>query len=159
MISGEEIERKFLIQTDDYKKEAYAKNHIVQGFLSRDPDRTVRIRLKNGQGYLTVKGRSNKSGTSRMEWEYPIEEADALGLLKLCLEPLIEKFRYLVKSGTHVVEVDEFQGQNLGLVVAEVELNAEEERFTKPVWLGKEVTGDPKYYNAQLSKIPFIQWK
>ncbi len=159
MISGMEIERKFLVISEDYKKAAYAKNRIRQGFLSTDPERTVRIRLKEDKGYLTIKGRTDEGGTSRMEWEYPIEIEDAQGLLNLCSETLVEKTRFLVRSGEHVFEVDEFFGLNNGLVIAEVELNSPEEEFEPPAWLGKEVTGDPKYYNAQLSITPYLKWK
>ncbi|MEN8789298.1 MAG: CYTH domain-containing protein [Flavobacteriaceae bacterium] len=154
-----EIERKFLVISEDYRKAAYAKNRISQGFLSTDPERTVRVRLKEDKGYITIKGKTDEGGTSRMEWEYPIETKDAHNLLKLCGGTLVEKTRFLVKSGSHIFEVDEFIGQNSGLVIAEVELNSPEEKITPPIWLGKEVTGDPKYYNAQLSKTPYLQWK
>ncbi|MGB5238892.1 MAG: CYTH domain-containing protein [Flavobacteriaceae bacterium] len=158
MTSDMEIERKFLVISDEYRKAAYAKNLIIQGFLSTDPERTIRIRIKEDKGYLTVKGRTDKSGTSRMEWEYPINLEDAREMLKICNETLVEKTRYLVKSGNHVFEVDEFLGENDGLVIAEVELDAKEEEIIPPLWLGEEVTGDPKYYNSQLSKTPYLKW-
>lgn len=158
MISGMEIERKFLVVSEDYREAAYDQNRIVQGFLNTDPDRTVRVRIKEEKGYITIKGRTDQGGTSRMEWEYLIDINDARGLLQLCGDTLVDKTRYLVKSGKHVFEVDEFLGLNNGLVVAEVELKSPEEKIIRPPWLGKEVTGDPKYYNAQLSKIPYLQW-
>jgi len=159
MISGMEIERKFLVISEDYRKAAYAKNRISQGFLSSDPERTVRIRINEDKGYLTIKGKTDETGTSRMEWEYPIDIDDARDLLNLCGDSLVEKTRFLIRSGAHVFEVDEFIGENNGLVIAEVELNSPEEKITSPTWLGKEVTGDPKYYNAQLSKTPYLQWE
>lgn len=154
-----EIERKFLVQSDAYKKEAFKVIHIIQGFLNRDPERTVRVRLKNNEGILTVKGQSSNDGLSRFEWEKVISKLDAKALLEFCEKGVIDKLRYEVKYGTHTFEVDEFFGDNEGLVVAEVELNSEDEIFEKPEWLGAEVTGDIKYYNSQLSKAPFNTWK
>ena len=153
-----EIERKFLVVSDDYRQSAHAQIRIVQGFLNTDPIRTVRVRLYDNKGYLTIKGISNRSGTSRKEWEFEISAEEASELLELSTDPIIEKTRYLVSVDNHLFEVDEFVGLNDGLVVAELELNDENEEFPRPDWLGKEVTGDPKYYNAQLSKIPFNQW-
>ena len=153
-----EIERKFQVTSQSYKKEAYKSTRIVQGFLNTDPNRTVRIRIKGNQGFLTVKGKSNEAGTIRTEWEKEIEAAEAETLLTLCEEGLIEKIRYEIKAGKHVFEVDEFFGDNLGLTIAEIELNEENEKFDKPHWLGKEVTGDVKYYNSMLSKKPFKAW-
>jgi len=147
-----EIERKFLVQ-GDFKKEAYSSHSITQGFLSRIPERTVRIRLKEDQGYITIKGKSNDSGRSRFEWEKEISKQEALDLLQLCEKGIIEKRRYLVKVDSHIIEVDEFYGHLKGLILAEIELKSEDEEFTKPHWLAKEVTGDPRYYNSQLSRV------
>ena len=153
-----EIERKFLVKSESYKSFASSRTRIVQGFLNTDADRTVRIRIKGETGYITVKGRSNTSGTSRFEWEKEISVKDADALLLLCEKGILEKYRYEIPTGNHVFEVDEFYGDNEGLTVAEVELNSEDETFEKPDWLGKEVTGEVKYYNSQLSKNPFTCW-
>lgn len=154
-----EIERKFLVKSEAYKARASTKTRIVQGFLNTDPNRTVRVRIKGDIGYITVKGKSNDTGTSRFEWEKEISVEEADVLLKLCEKGILEKSRYEIPLGDHLYEVDEFYGDNLGLTVAEIELNAENELFVKPDWLGKEVTGEVKYYNSQLSKNPFINWK
>lgn len=154
-----EIERKFLITSEVFKKEAYKRTRIAQGFLSTHPERTVRIRLKGDNGYITIKGKSNKSGLSRFEWEKQISLNEAKELLLLCEKGIIEKTRYEVSVGDHIFEIDEFTGENEGLIMAEVELNSEDEVFTKPEWLGKEVTGDIRYYNSQLSLNPFKNWK
>ena len=154
-----EIERKFLVVSNDYRQASHAQNRIAQGFLSTDPARTVRIRLSENKGYVTIKGISNSSGTSRKEWEFEISAKEASELLELSVGPIIEKTRYLVSIENYLFEIDEFDGLNEGLVVAELELNDENEKFPRPDWLGEEVTGDPKYYNAQLSKIPYKQWK
>ncbi|HSP83916.1 MAG TPA: CYTH domain-containing protein [Gillisia sp.] len=154
-----EIERKFLVKAHDFKAEAYKKTRIVQGFLNTDPHRTVRIRINGEQAFITVKGLSNKTGLSRFEWEKEIPVNEAEALLALCEPGIIEKVRYLVKKNNHTFEVDEFLGENQGLVIAEVELKDENESFTKPAWLGPEVTGDVRYYNSQLSKDPYINWK
>lgn len=154
-----EIERKFLVKSDAFKEEAYKKIAILQGFLNTDPGRTVRIRIKGEKAFITVKGKTNKSGLTRFEWEKEIKRTDAHSLIDLCEPGIIDKTRYLVKSGNHTYEVDEFYGDNQGLVVAEVELNSEDEKFEKPEWLGKEVTGDVRYYNSQLTKNPFKKWK
>jgi len=153
-----EIERKFLVKNEAFKKEAFKQTHITQGFLSTEPKRTVRVRIKGEKGFLTIKGKGNKSGTSRFEWEKEIALQEAQELLKLCKKGVIDKIRYEVKIGNHIFEVDEFFGKNKGLVVAEVELNTESETFKKPNWLGSEVTGKTKYYNSQLSKHPFCKW-
>lgn len=153
-----EIERKFLVNSKTFKAEAYKTTRITQGFLSTDKKRTVRIRLKGEQGFLTIKGKSSKNGVSRFEWEKELSKIEAETLLKLCKKSIIEKIRYEVKVGEHVYEVDEFSGHNIGLIIAEVELSSENEEFTKPDWLGKEVTGDIKYYNSQISKYPFCKW-
>jgi adenylate cyclase len=153
-----EIERKFLVTSFEFKNEAYAKKSIVQGYISSNPERMVRIRVKGRDGFITIKGKGNKSGMSRFEWEKMIPLEEATALLKLCEEGAIEKIRYEVKVGDHVYEVDEFFGENEGLVMAEIELESEDEVFKKPSWLGKEVTNDEKYYNAYLSNNPFTKW-
>ncbi|MAU17775.1 MAG: adenylate cyclase [Muricauda sp.] len=153
-----EIERKFLVRSDVYKEKASSQTRIVQGFLNTDPHRTVRVRIKGDQGYLTVKGASNDSGTTRFEWETEISAAEAANLIDLCEAGILEKVRFEVPYGEHVYEVDEFLGENKGLVLAEVELNHEDERFEKPDWLGEEVTGQIQYYNSQLSKLPYTKW-
>ncbi|KOS06939.1 adenylate cyclase [Flavobacterium akiainvivens] len=154
-----EIERKFLVKTDDYKAQAFSSKRIAQGYLSSVPERTVRVRTKGDKGFLTIKGKGNESGTTRMEWEKEITVADAQQLLALCELGAIDKIRYEVQVGSHVYEVDEFFGENAGLVVAEIELQEENEAFEKPEWLGEEVTGQERYYNAYLSRNPFTAWK
>ena len=146
---AKEIERKFLVR-GEYKSQACTSFRIMQGYLSSVPERTVRIRLKNERGYLTIKGKSNASGSSRYEWEREISAAEARELLTLCEPGIIDKTRYLVPVGRHMFEVDEFYGKNRGLVLAEIELREEDEIFEKPEWLGEEVTGNPLYYNAVL---------
>ena len=153
-----EIERKFLVESSEYLNGAFSKERIVQGFLNTDPERTVRVRIKGDVGFLTVKGKSNASGTTRFEWEKEILVAEAEQLLSLCEPVILEKTRYNVPFSGHLFEVDEFHGANEGLVIAEVELEAESETFKKPDWLGQEVTGDIRYYNSQLSKNPFKSW-
>nr|WP_321247697.1 CYTH domain-containing protein [uncultured Psychroserpens sp.] len=153
-----EIERKFLVTSEAFKKESYKHTRIVQGFLNTNPERTVRVRLKGDEGFLTVKGKSTNDGLSRFEWEKNISKLDAEALLKLCEKGTIDKVRYEVKMGEHVFEVDVFSQDNEGLTLAEVELNHEDEPFEKPDWLGEEVTGDPRYYNSQLSQYPFKNW-
>ena len=153
-----EIERKFLVKSDDYKKEAARSIRITQGFLNTHPERTVRVRVKGDRGYLTVKGISNASGTSRFEWEREIPVAEAQSLMPLCEKGIIDKTRYEVTVGNHLFEVDEFYGDNEGLILAEVELSKEEESYESPSWLGEEVTGAPQYYNSQLSKKPYTTW-
>ena len=154
-----EIERKFLVLSEAFKDEAFTSNRIVQGFLNTHPNRTVRVRIKGNQGFLTIKGLSNEAGTIRSEWEKEIDVSEAETLLNLCEEGIIEKIRYEVQAGKHIFEVDEFFGKNQGLIIAEIELNVENESFEKPNWLGEEVTGDIKYYNSQLSKQPYNTWK
>ena len=154
-----EIERKFLLVSDNYKKEAYKQTKIIQGFLNTHKERAVRIRIMGAEAFITVKGISNKEGTTRFEWEKEIPQEEAKMLLKLCEPNLIEKIRYEVKVGFHFFEIDEFFGENEGLTMAEIELSEENEEFIKPDWLGKEVTGDVRYYNSKLSKIPYRNWK
>ena len=155
---AQEIERKFLVLNDGYKSEAFKSTRIIQGYLSSSPERTVRVRLKGNTGYITIKGKVNNSGLSRFEWEKEIGEEDAIDLLKICEPGTIEKIRYEINCGNHIFEVDEFQGVNEGLVVAEIELSHEDETFSKPDWIGVEVTGDNRYYNSMLSKMPYSNW-
>ncbi len=147
-----EIERKFLVTSESFKNTVQQSYRIVQGFLNTDPERTVRIRIKGDQGFITVKGKGNASGMSRFEWEKEIAVAEAEKLMLLCEKGVIEKIRYEIASGNHIFEVDEFLGKLKGLFLAEIELNHENDVFLKPNWLGEEVTGNPKYYNSQLSK-------
>ncbi len=153
-----EIERKFLVKSDDFKEQAFAKNNIAQGYLSSIAERTVRVRIKGDKAFLTIKGIGHQGGMSRFEWENQIPLDEAAELLKLCEKGKIEKTRYEIKFGNHVYEVDEFYGENEGLIMAEIELQSEDESFEKPDWLGEEVTNDERYYNAYLSKNPFKNW-
>jgi len=155
----QEVERKFLVLNNDYREAAYSTIKIIQGFLNTDPYRTVRVRLAGEQAQITIKGISSDNGTTRYEWEKEIPFSDAESLLQLCEPNLIEKRRYLIKTGEFVFEVDEFYGENEGLIVAEIELETEDQEFTRPDWLGKEVTGDPRYYNSLLAKTPYKNWK
>jgi len=154
---GVEIERKFLVTADDWR--ALGQPALLrQGYLSTDPARTVRVRIEGGQGVLTIKGKN--SGATRGEWEYPIPLDEAAELLDtLCPAPLVEKYRTRVTVGNHVWEVDEFLGANKGLVVAEIELAAEDELFLLPDWIGAEVTGQARYYNSSLIRQPFSTWE
>ncbi len=153
-----EIERKFLIISDAFKSDVLRQNHIAQGYLSSVPDRAVRVRIKGEKGYLTIKGKTNESGLSRFEWEKEIPVAEAKELLQLCEKGVIEKTRYEIQVGQHIFEVDVFHGENEGLIIAEVELESETTHFEKPLWLGQEVTQDPRYYNSYLSQHPFKSW-
>lgn len=153
-----EIERKFLVTSDSFKKESYSKKRIIQGYLNSNPERTVRVRIKEDKAYLTIKGLSNDSGMTRFEWEKEIPVEEAQILLKLCEKGVIDKTRFDIKVGPHTFEVDEFHGDNEGLVMAEIELESESELFEKPEWLGKEVTNNERYYNSFLSKSPFKTW-
>lgn len=154
-----EIERKFLVVSDDYKSVASAKNNIAQGYLNSNPERTVRVRIKGEIGFLTIKGKGNETGMTRFEWETELPLIEAKPLLALCEKGKIEKTRYEIEVGNHVFEVDEFHGENDGLVIAEIELKSEDEFFEKPHWLGEEVTNDERYYNAYLSNHPYSEWK
>lgn len=154
-----EIERKFLVTSDIFKDEAFAKNRITQGYLSSIPERTVRVRIKGDKGFLTIKGKGNATGMSRFEWEKEIPVDEAEKLMLLCEKGVIDKTRFEVKVGAHLFEVDEFYGENEGLVLAEIELGSETETFEKPDWLGEEVTNDKRYYNSNLSITPFTQWQ
>jgi len=155
---AQEIERKFLVKSDAFKAESASKIRITQGYLSSIPERTVRVRIKGEKGFLTIKGIGNESGASRYEWENEIPVDEVNQLLKICEPGVIDKTRFNVKSGIHTFEVDEFYGDNEGLVVAEVELSSEDENFEKPSWVGEEVTGQVKYYNSMLMKTPYKNW-
>ena len=153
----QEIERKFLV-AGNFKQHAKEAVRITQGYLSSVPERTVRIRIKGERGFITIKGKGSESGLSRFEWEKEIPVSDAVKLLDICEPGVIDKTRYFVEVGRHTYEVDEFYGDNEGLIVAEVELHSEDETFIKPDWLGKEVTGDIRYYNSMLMKNPYRKW-
>ncbi len=153
-----EIERKFLVLDDSYKREAFCKHSISQGYICSDRGRTVRIRIRDDKGFLTIKGPSADGGLSRYEFEQEIPIDDARHLMTLCQPGIIDKTRWLVRSGSHTFEVDEFHGDNDGLVIAEVELKSSDEEFTKPAFVGTEVTGDRRYYNAQLRQRPYKDW-
>lgn len=155
-----EIERKFLLADSvtvaDIAARASKSSRIAQGYLASDPQRTVRVRIKGEQGYITVKGKND--GISRLEFEYPIPLADAKAMLTLCTAPLIEKTRYIIPQDDLVWEVDVFSGDNEGLIVAEIELPTVDTPFTRPDWVGAEVSGDPRYYNSSLQRAPFSTW-
>ena len=150
-----EIERKFLVRDDGWRDGA-AGRRIRQGYLSLDPERTVRVRLGPDRAWLSVKGRTHR--LRRLEFEYPIPLDDAAALLALCEGAVVDKTRHEVRHGEHTWEVDEFHGANAGLVVAEIELAHEDEPFLRPPWLGNEVSGDARYYNARLAQHPFTGW-
>ncbi len=154
---AQEIERKFLVK-GDFKADAFKATRITQGYLCSVPERTVRVRVKGEKGYITIKGIGSASGASRFEWEKEIPVDEVRQLLEICEPGVIDKTRYLVKAGEHTFEVDEFYGDNEGLVVAEVELHSEDEAFVRPAWLGEEVTGDARYYNSMLMKNPYTKW-
>lgn len=151
---GIEIERKFLVRGQGWRQ-GQAQRYS-QGYLNRAAERTVRVRIAGEQAFLTIKGRSQ--GASRLEFEYPVPLADAQALLQLCEGPLIEKTRYTLEQDGLRWEVDEFHGENAGLVLAEVELASEDQAISRPDWLGEEVTGDERYYNSRLSEQPFGRW-
>ena len=158
-MSGLEIERKFLVHKGNaYKHAAFSSSHIRQGYIPAD-DATVRVRTRDDKAYLTIKGKSVNGGMTRYEFEKEITLDEASHLLTLCKGGIIDKRRYLVKSGEHIFEVDEFYGDNEGLVIAEVELNREDEPYEKPDFIGKEVTGDRRFYNSHLLQYPFNLWK
>lgn len=154
---GLEIERKFLVR-GDFKQHATQHTRVCQGYISVDKGRTVRVRLYGDKGYLTIKGPSIHGGLSRYEFEKEISVHDALDLLQLSVTPIIDKLRWIVPVGRHRFEVDEFLGDNAGLVVAEIELRSEGEKFERPEWLGQEVTGEKRYYNAALTSNPYKLW-
>jgi adenylate cyclase len=152
---GREIERKFLVYGEEWKRQGTSTS-MRQGYLSTNPERVVRVRVEGDKAAMTIKGKS--AGAVRGEWEYAIPTADALELLALCERPLIEKSRYRIEHGGMLWEVDEFHGDNAGLVVAEIELQSEDQRFDKPDWVREEVTHDARYYNSNLLKHPYRNW-
>lgn len=152
-----EIERKFLVD-GEFRHIAESSVRVVQGYLSSLPERTVRVRVYGDRGFITIKGIGSSSGMSRFEWEKEISCEEAMSLLEICEAGVIDKTRHIVRVGDHVYEVDEFHGDNEGLVVAEIELSSEDESFVRPDWLGREVTGDSRYYNSMLSSNPFRNW-
>jgi adenylate cyclase len=153
-----EIERKFLV-IGEFRSEALESKSIIQGYICSGQGRTVRIRIRDDKAYITIKGSTGPTGFTRYEWEKEIPLTDADELIRLCENSLVEKTRYIIKHGDHLFEVDEFLGENAGLIIAEVELKSEDEHFEKPSWLGKEVTGDPRYYNSYLSVNPYSGWR
>ena len=153
-----EIERKFLVLDDSYKALSYAHSHIRQGYICSERGRTVRIRIRNEKAFITIKGPSLDGGLSRYEFEQEIPLADAEQLMTLCEPGIIDKTRWLVKSGEHTFEVDEFHGENAPLIMAEVELKSVTDEPKIPHFIGKEVTGDRRYYNSQLRKHPYSLW-
>lgn len=156
---AQEIERKFLLKAGTDISKMGNTTRIVQGYLSSVKERTVRVRIKGDQGFLTIKGIGNKSGASRFEFEKEISIQEAQDLLEICEPGVIDKTRTSIKVGRHLFEVDCFYGENEGLVVAEVELESEDESFERPQWLGQEVTGDTRYYNSMLMRNPYKNWK
>ena len=157
-MSGLEIERKFLVKDDSYRQLAYSSSRILQGYLCSGHGRTVRVRRRDRSAFLTIKGPSADGGLSRYEFEKEITLDEAKHLFALCEPGIIDKTRYLVRSGQHVFEVDEFYGENQGLVIAEVELSAPDEPYEKPDFIGEEVTGDRRYYNSYLRQLPYSKW-
>ena len=153
-----EIERKFLVEGTEYRRMAYSSDRIVQGYICRQDGNSVRVRIRDGRGYLTIKGPSLDGGLSRYEWEREISLSEAEDLLLLCRDAKIDKRRYLVKCGNHTYEVDEFYGDNEGLVVAEIELSDKDEPFERPSFLGREVTSEARYYNGHLTRFPYKDW-
>lgn len=154
---AQEIERKFLVK-GEFKAQAYKQSRMIQGYICSAGGRTVRVRIAGDKGYLTIKGPTSDSGTTRYEWEKELPLSDARELMKLCEGGMISKTRFYVRSGNHTFEVDEFDEANQGLVLAEVELRDENEEFIKPGFIGEEVTGDLRYYNSQLMKCPYSTW-
>jgi adenylate cyclase len=156
-----EIERKFKV-TGDFRPYVSRSYRICQGYLNSAPERTVRVRIKGDRGYITVKGISSESGTSRYEWEKEIPVGEAADLLRICEQGIIDKTRHIVEvdgpDGKNVFEIDEFHGDNEGLVIAEIELSHEDEDFVRPQWLGEEVTGNKRYYNSYLVSHPYMSW-
>ena len=155
---AQEIERKYLVLDDSFKREAFSKSHIQQGYICSERGRTVRVRIRDSRAYITIKGPSLNGGLSRYEFEQEIPLVDAEQLMQLCEPGIIDKTRWLVKSGDHTFEVDEFHGENDGLIVAEVELRDATDVVEIPHFIGKEVTGDRRYYNSQLRQRPFKTW-
>lgn len=152
-----EIERKFLLADDQWREQVLSKSKFSQGYLSRTPERTVRVRVADDRGWLTVKGKSHGASRAEFEFEIPCDEAQQM-LDELCEQPIIEKCRYRVEFKGHLWEIDQFSGDNAGLVLAEVELTHEREEFFRPSWLGCEVTHDHRYFNSNLIAHPFKEW-
>jgi adenylate cyclase len=157
-MSGMEIERKFMVRSMAFRSQAYTSDHIKQGYICSGHGRTVRVRVRGHCAFLTIKGPSADGGLSRYEFEKEITLEEAGHLFALCEPGVIDKTRYLVKSGKHIFEVDEFHGENSGLIMAEVELHSPDEPFEKPDFIGKEVTGDRRFYNSHLREDPFAHW-
>ena len=154
---GHEIERKFLLNSDAWRAEVTGSQRLVQGYISRGDRSAVRVRIKGERGELNIK--HTVDGIHRLEFEYEIPVLDAQELLdNVALRPLIDKVRHHVRRGGHLWEIDEFFGDNAGLIVAEIELKNADEPFDRPAWLGQEVSDDPRYYNSNLSRRPFNQW-
>lgn len=153
-----EIERKFLVK-GEYRSKAFRSSDITQGYISSDPSRTVRVRIEDKNAYLTIKGKSDDSGLERYEWEREIPVQEAFELIKLCEPGLIIKTRYYIREGENLFEVDEFKGDNRGLVIAEIELISIDQVIELPGWIGAEVTGDPRYYNSYLAGNPYCGWR
>lgn len=153
-----EIERKFLVTNDSFIQEAHSCLHIRQGYLSLEPNKTVRVRISDERGFLTIKGKRSSNGLSRYEWEQEIALDDAIEMMSLCGDEVIDKHRYLIDYHGHTFEVDVFDGSNKGLVVAEIELTEEDEHFDKPQWIGEEVSHDKRYHNSRLIQHPYSTW-
>jgi adenylate cyclase len=153
---GLEIEKKFLLKNEDWKTHCTEGIQIKQGYLNSHIERTVRVRLSDGKGELTIKGKTNN--LTRKEFEYQIPYEEALSLIQLCETPIIEKKRFKVKLGNLTWEIDQFGGENVGLIIAEVELESENQLFTLPSWIGQEVSQDPKFYNSSLITYPYKKW-
>ena len=155
-----EIERKFLV-TGEFRDKATSSTHIAQGYIASGNGRTVRVRIRGDKGYLTIKGPSNQAGLARFEWEKEIPLTEAEALMGICEPGIIRKTRWLVPSddGRHTCEVDVFEGDNEGLVMAEIELSSEDDSFSKPDFIGKEVTGDRRYYNSHMRHYPYKLWR
>ena len=153
-----EIERKFLVRDNSFVDEAYKKCRIAQGYICSDAGRSVRVRIRDDEGFLTIKSATNERGWSRYEFEKPISLKEAEELMLLCMPGMIDKVRHYVKAGNHTWEVDIFNGENEGLIVAEIELESEDDIFELPLWVGQEVSGDVRYYNSMLAKHPFLKW-
>ncbi len=153
-----EIERKFLVTNDGWREAVYKSVRYRQGYLASDKGCSVRVRISDKEAHLNIK--SATLGISRLEYDYPIPVEDADEILdRLCTSPVVEKTRHYVRQGTHVWEIDVFEGENTGLIVAEIELGSEDETFERPAWLGEDVSHDKRYYNVALAKMPYSQWK
>lgn len=159
MASNIEIERKYTVKDTDFLSKKYKEEKIIQGYLSTDPERVVRIRVKGDKGFITIKGKSFAGGTSRLEWEKEISVAEVLALLPLCLPGVINKTRYFIVFENQEFEVDVFHDENEGLVIAELELQDEKQKVILPDWVADEVTNDIRYYNAYLTLNPYKSWK